>query len=415
MAIHCLDLNDFKGINDTLGHAVGDELLRQVAARLAKTLRASDTVARLGGDEFAIIQAPVQTADEAGLLAARVIEALGAPYRIDDHNVFSSASIGIAISHVEGCDPEMLLRFADTALYHAKDKGQASYQFFSPEMQERLHYRRGLEHDLRTAIDTGQFSLNFQPQYCLHSGYLLGAEALLRWNHPQLGWIPPGEFIPIAEDIGQILTIGHYVLHEACREARRWIDQGVVDLRVAVNLSPAQFAYQNLLETVRWVLADTELPSHHLELEITESTLMRDRETTVATLQGLSDLGVSLALDDFGTGYSSLSYLRRFRIDKIKIDRSFIADVPVDADGVTLVRTILSLGHSLGLRVTAEGIESKAQYEFLVKQGCDEAQGFFLSKPIRGEAFLELAEADMGQMRSALMSRDGYGAGVSGT
>lgn len=399
MAIHCLDLNDFKGVNDTLGHAVGDELLSQVAQRLTAPLRSSDTVARLGGDEFAIIQAPVQVEEEASLLAERVIEILGAAYRIDDHDIFTSTSIGIALSPTNGRNPEKLLRFADTALYQAKDQGRGSYRFFSPEMQERLHHRKRLEHDLRDAVDAGQFSLHFQPQYCLRSERLLGAETLLRWNHPELGWIPPDEFIPIAEEIGQILAIGRYVLREACREARRWIDVGATDFRVAVNLSPAQFAYQNLLETVRWALADANLPSHYLELEITETILMRDRETTINTLLGLSNLGISLALDDFGTGYSSLSYPRRFRIDKIKIDRSFIADVPTNADGVTLVQTILKLGHSLGLRVTAEGIESKTQYDFLVQQGCVEAQGFLLSKPLPGRAFFELVKANAGKVR----------------
>lgn len=394
LAIHCLDLNDFKGVNDTLGHAVGDEMLRQVASRLAGKLRASDTVARLGGDEFAIIQAPIRTAEEARVLADKLIEMLGRPYRINEHNVFTSASIGIAVSSSNEHDPDKLLRFADTALYQAKDQGRGHCQFFSSEMERRLSYRKGIEHDLRDALDAGQFSLHFQPQYCLRSGQLLGAEALLRWNHPKLGWVPPDEFIPIAEDIGQVLVIGRYALREACREARRWIEFGVPDLRVAVNLSPAQFAYQDLQETVRSALADMSLPGHCLELEITETMLMRDREVTINTLQDLSNLGVSLALDDFGTGYSSLSYLRRFRIDKIKIDRSFIADVPSNADAVTLVRTILTLGHSLGLKVVAEGIETEAQYDFLVQQSCDEAQGFLMSKPIPSDAFFDLVRAE---------------------
>ena len=394
LAIHCLDLNDFKGVNDTLGHAVGDDLLRQVAHRLTEKLRTSDTVARLGGDEFAIIQAPIQANEEACILAERLIEAIGTSYQVGGHDVFTSTSVGIAISPNNGRSPEELLRLADAALYQAKAQGRGCYQFFSPEMQEQLKYRKALESDLREALEADQFSLNFQPQISLQSGRLLGAEALLRWDHPERGRVPPDEFIPIAEDIGQILAIGRYVLLAACQQARRWIDLGADGIRVAVNLSPAQFAYQDLLETVCWALSEANLPGHHLELEITETMLMRDREATIKTLQDLSSLGISLALDDFGTGYSSLSYLRRFRIDKIKIDRSFIADVPTNADGVTLVQSILTLGHSLGLRVAAEGVESEAQYDFLVEQGCDEAQGYLLSKPMPANAFFELVRKD---------------------
>ena len=394
LAIHCLDLNDFKGVNDTLGHAVGDDLLCQVAGRLAAAMRASDTVARLGGDEFAVIQAPIQAAEEASNLAKRLIAIVGAAYRVDDHEVFTSTSVGIVISPDNGHSPEELLRLADTALYQAKEQGRGHYQFFSSAMQENLRLRKELERDLREAVGGDQFSLDFQPQTCLRSGRLLGAEALLRWNHPERGRVPPDMFIPIAEDIGQILAIGRHVLLAACREASRWIDLGAETMRVAVNLSPAQFAYQDLLETVCWALAEANLPGHHLELEITETMLMRDREATIKTLQDLSNLGISLALDDFGTGYSSLSYLRRFRIDKIKIDRSFVADVPSDPDGVTLVQSIVTLGHSLGLRVAAEGVESEAQYDFLVQQGCDEAQGYLLSKPMAAHEFCELVRQD---------------------
>ena len=282
----------------------------------------------------------------------------------------------------------------DTALYQAKDIGRGMHQFFSVEMERRLSYRKRLEGDLRNALGSGQFSLHFQPQYCMKSGTLLGAEALVRWCHPELGWIPPDEFVSIAEEIGYVLEIGHFVLHTACREARKWLDLGRSDLRVAVNLSPAQFVYHNLLDTVGAVLDETNLPARNLELEITETMLMRDHEATIETLCDLSRLGVSLALDDFGTGYSSLSYLRKFEIDKIKIDRSFITDVPKAADDITVVRAILTLGHSLGLSVVAEGIESQEQYDFLLEEGCDEAQGFLMSKPISGEAFLALLNAE---------------------
>ncbi|MGI9507875.1 MAG: sensor domain-containing protein [Geminicoccaceae bacterium] len=409
LAIHCLDLNDFKGVNDTLGHAAGDELLCQVADRLTKTLRTSDTVARLGGDEFAIIQAPIQTADEASILAERLIAAVGAPYRLGDHDVFTSTSVGIAVSPINGERPEELLRLADVALYQAKDRGRGFYQFFSSEMQERLQSRKKLEHDLRDALETDQFSLYFQPQICLRSGKLLGAEALLRWNHPERGLVPPDEFIPIAEDLGQILDIGRYVLLAACKEARSWLDLGAEGIKVAVNLSAGQFAYQDLLETVCWALSEANLPGQHLELEITETMLMRDREATIKTLQNLSNLGISLALDDFGTGYSSLSYLRRFQIDKIKIDRSFIADVPTNADGITLVLSILTLGHSLGLRVAAEGVETAAQHDFLIQRGCDEAQGFFLSKPLPSTEFYELVRTNALRLWPLALSRQASG------
>ena len=394
LAVHCLDLNDFKGVNDTLGHAVGDELLRQVAQRLRDMLRASDTVARLGGDEFAIVQAPIRSVEEAKQLATRLIDTLGTPYHINDHNILASASVGITVSPENGRRSEQLLRFADTALYQAKAFGRGSYRFFSSEMEQRLRHRKRLERDLQDALDGNQLSVHFQPQYSLRSGRLLGAEALVRWQHPELGWIPPEDFVPIAEEIGEILAVGRYVLRKACREARKWIDIGNPNLKVAVNLSPAQFAYQNLLDTVHAALRDADLPARSLELEITETMLMRDRDATIATLRDLSDLGISLALDDFGTGYSSLSYLRRFQIDKIKIDRSFIADVPCSRHGMTLVQTILSLGHSLGLKVTAEGIENQAQYDLLAKLGCDEAQGYFMSRPISSEAFFALVEAD---------------------
>lgn len=394
LAVHCLDLNDFKGVNDTLGHAIGDELLLQVANRLASMLRSSDTVARLGGDEFAIVQTPIQSVSEAERLAERLIETLGAPYQINDHNVFTSASVGIAVTPDHGSQSTKLLQFADTALYQAKNVGRGTYRFFSSQMEKRLSYRKGLEADLCKALDRNQLSLHFQPQYCMRSGHLLGAEALLRWHHPELGWVPPDVFVPIAEEVGQILTIGRHVLRTACREASKWSTFDRPELKVAVNLSAAQFAYQDLLDMVQEALDEAALPALNLELEITETILMRDQEATIETLHDLSRLGVTLALDDFGTGYSSLNYLRRFQIDKIKIDKSFIADIPASTDGVTLVKTILSLGHSLGLKVTAEGIESQAQYQFLVEQGCDEAQGFLMAKPMPGDAFLSLVRAE---------------------
>lgn len=393
LAVHCLDLNDFKGVNDTLGHAVGDDLLCQVANRLTKLLRSSDTVARLGGDEFAIIQAPIKSPDEAVKFAELVIATLSVPYSVDGQDVLTSTSIGISLCPDNGTEAGQLLRFADTALYQAKTHGRGGLCFFSPEMQKRLQYRKKMELDLRGALDAKQFEIHYQPQYCLQSGIMVGGEALLRWTHPTRGVVPPDQFIPIAEDTGQILLLGRYVLLEACTEARRWLDAGAENLRVAVNLSPAQFMYQDLIDTVDWALDQANLPAECLELEITESMLMHDRVSTATTLRKMRDLGISLALDDFGTGYSSLSYLKRFPLDKIKIDRSFVTDLPNDPDAAALVETILNLSRSMGLRVVAEGVETEPQRRFLVDHCCHEAQGYLFSKPLPVTKFRKLLAA----------------------
>ncbi|MCX7630833.1 MAG: EAL domain-containing protein, partial [Geminicoccaceae bacterium] len=385
LALHCIDLNDFKGINDTLGHAAGDALLREAARRLQSLVRSGDLVARLGGDEFAILQHDAATPAAAAELASRVIAALARPFKIDRQEVFSSASIGIALATGGDLEPGDLLRRADIALFAAKAAGRGSFRFFSPELNARLSERKRIEARLRIALESRSFELAFQPQVALRTGALVGVEALLRWRDPELGLVPPDKFIPVAEDSSQILALGELVLSEACARAARWRRAGLPLGRIAVNLSPAQFAYQDLVDTVARVLRETGLPASALELEITESTLMRDRHGAITTLEALHALGVSVALDDFGTGYSSLSYLKRFPLDKIKIDRSFVSDLPDDPDDVAIARTIITLGKTLGLTVLAEGVETPAQRDFLLREGCDEAQGYLFARPLTAE------------------------------
>ncbi len=389
-AVHCLDLNDFKGVNDSLGHAVGDELLKQVAERLRGVVRAVDTVARLGGDEFAVIQTELKGPQTAANLAQRIIEALGKPYLIGNHELFASASIGIAIGEGENADPTEILRYADLALYAAKAEGRGRFRFFSPEMNAALRRRRLTETRLRQALEENRLTIVYQPQVELATGHMIGVEALLRWWDEELGEVPPDQFITVAEECGLILELGRWVLEHACRQAKAWQQRGFALDRVAINLSPAQFAFQDLVEEVAEILDETGLPPRMLEVEITESTLMRDQRGAVDTLQALHELGISVALDDFGTGYSSLSYLKRFPLDKVKIDRSFVQDLPHDQDSAAITRTIISLGKTLRLKVLAEGVETSEQCEFLLREGCDEAQGYLFSRALDAAQLEEL-------------------------
>lgn len=396
-AVHCLDLNDFKGVNDSLGHAVGDELLKQVAERLRGVVRGVDTVARLGGDEFAVIQTELKGPQTAANLAQRVIAALARPYQIGNHELFASASIGIAIGDGESEEPTEILRYADLALYAAKAEGRGRFRFFSPEMNAALRRRRLLESRLRQALDEDRLTVVYQPQVELASGHMVGVEALLRWRDEELGEVPPDQFITVAEECGLILRLGRWVLEHACRQARDWQRRGLALDRVAVNLSPAQFAFQDLLEEVAEILEETGLAADRLELEITESTLMRDQRGAVGTLQALHELGISVALDDFGTGYSSLSYLKRFPLDKVKIDRSFVQDLPHDPDGAAITRTIISLGKTLRLKVLAEGVETPEQCAFLLREGCDEAQGHLFSRAVPAAEIEDLLRDGVGR------------------
>ena len=377
-AVLCIDLDHFKAVNDTLGHPVGDALLQAVADRIRSCVRPSDTVARLGGDEFAIVQVSVDQPMGSTALATRLIEKLSAPFDVRGHQVVISASIGIAIMPDDGDDPDSLLKNADMALYRAKEDGRGIHRYFEPDMDARMQARRTLELDLRKALALGEFELFYQPLVRLETNQVSGLEALLRWRHPQRGLVPPGEFIPLAEDIGLIGPIGAWVLKEACREATSWPSE----LKVAVNLSPVQFKNGTVVLDVVAALGASGLPAHRLELEITETVLLQDTEATIATLNTLRDLGVSISMDDFGTGYSSLSYLRKFRFDKIKIDRSFIRDLSEEPDSIAIIRAVAGLGSSLGIATTAEGVETEAQLHRVREEGCTEVQGYLFSKPI---------------------------------
>jgi diguanylate cyclase (GGDEF)-like protein len=377
VAVLCLDLDRFKNVNDTLGHPMGDALLRGVSDRLQACVRPSDTVARLGGDEFAIIQVGAQQPSDATMLARRLIEAIGGLFDIDGHQVVIGTSIGIAVAPVDGDDPDQLLRNADMALYRAKSDGRGTYHFFHPQMDALMQARRVLELDLRKALAAGEFELYYQPLIDLASNEVDGFEALVRWNHPERGLVPPLDFIPLAEEIGLIIPIGDWVLRQACLEAMSWAPT----LSIAVNLSPAQFKSRSLALSVVAALAASGLPARRLELEITETVLLQDSAATLEVLHQLRELGVRISMDDFGTGYSSLSYLRSFPFDKIKIDRSFVAELGQSNDCVAIVRAVTGLGSSLGMATTAEGVETEEQLDMLRAEGCTQVQGYLFSPP----------------------------------
>jgi diguanylate cyclase (GGDEF)-like protein len=376
-AVLCLDLDRFKSVNDTLGHPFGDKLLRQVGERLRSCLRECDTIARLGGDEFAILQLGVNQPTETTALAARLIEIVSTPFDLDGHQVVIGLSIGIAIAPTDAADPDQILKNADMALYRAKGDGRGTYRFFEPEMDALMQARRALELDLRKALINGEFVLHYQPLVNLERGKICGFEALLRWNHPERGLISPLEFVPLAEETGLIVPIGEWVLRQACEEAVKWPG----DVSIAVNLSPIQFKMPNLSQIVMSALAHSGLAARRLELEITESVLLLNSESTLATLHQLRRLGVRISMDDFGTGYSSLSYLRSFPFDKIKIDGSFVRDLSSNADSMAIIRAVAGLGSSLGMTTTGEGVETQEELDYLRTEGCTEAQGFYFSQP----------------------------------
>lgn len=376
-AVLYLDLDNFKNINDTLGHPIGDDLLKAVADRLRRCVREVDTVARLGGDEFAIVQTAVRRPLDVAELAARIRETVAVPYELAGYQVIVDTSIGIAMSPSDGTDPDQLIKKADLALYSAKTGGRATYRFFAPEMDARMMARRNLELDLRKALVLGQFELHYQPLVNLERDEICGCEALVRWRHPQRGLVSPAEFVPVAEETGLITRLGEWVIRTACAEAATWPD----DLKVAVNVSPVQFKNQNVAQIVMSALAAAGLPARRLEIEITEAILMQHTETTLATLHQLRELGVRIAMDDFGTGYSSLSYLRSFPFDKIKIDQSFIRDLSHEGESAAIVRAVTGLAASLHMTTTAEGIETEHQREIAKASGCTELQGYLISRP----------------------------------
>jgi len=378
VAVFCLDLDRFKAVNDMLGHGVGDELLKQVAARLRKSVRETDTVARLGGDEFAIIQSFVEQPTGATSLAARIIDAIAAPYAIGDHQIDIGTSIGIAIAPGDGTTADDLLKNSDLALYRAKSDGRGVYRFFEPEMDAKMRKRRELELELRAALPNNELEVFYQPLVNLAVGRVIGFEALLRWRNPARGLVPPAEFIPLAEEIGLIAAIGAWVLKQACAEAMTWPDQ----IKVAVNLSPLQFKSERLVLDVASALGSSGLPPQRLELEITETVMLHDTETTLAMLRQIKALGVAISMDDFGTGYSSLSYLRKFPFDKIKIDQSFVREISEEDESMAVVRAVVGLGSSLGMVTSAEGVETPEQLRTLRAEGCTLAQGFLFSPAV---------------------------------
>ncbi|WP_240543962.1 putative bifunctional diguanylate cyclase/phosphodiesterase [Bradyrhizobium canariense] len=375
MAVLCFDLDNFKTVNDRLGHAAGDRLLRWVAARLKENVGGHDTVARLGGDEFAVLQRGPQP-QSAERLARRLVEIIGHPPPLENQSIHVGVSVGIAIAPDHGLDADELMKCADLALYQAKAKGRGAYRLFEPEMEEEARGRHALERDLRGALEAHEFHLAFQPQVRLDSTELTGFEALLRWKHPSRGLVSPAEFIPIVEENGLIVPIGEWVLRMACATAATW-----PDLTIAVNLSPVQFRSRGLVTMVTSALAEAGLPPHRLELEVTETALLDDSEATIEILHQLRALGVRVSLDDFGVGYSSLSYLRKFPFDRIKIDRSFVGTLGESPESVAIVRTIASLGSVLGVETTAEGVETIEQLDFVRECGCTAVQGYYFGKP----------------------------------
>jgi diguanylate cyclase (GGDEF)-like protein len=387
-----MDLDQFKHINDSLGHAVGDQLLQSVAQRLAGCVRQSDTVSRQGGDEFVVLLPQVEHAEDAALSAQKLLVALAPPHRIDRFDLHISISIGISLYPDDGQDAETLIKSADTAMYHAKENGRNNYQFFAPSMNARAVQRQSIEASLRRALERQEFVLHYQPKINLHSGAIVGVEALIRWQHPERGLLPPAQFVPIAEDSGLIVPIGRWVLSEACRQTQAWLQAGLPAITVAVNTSAVEFRAPDFLENIRSTLATSGLAPRSLELELTESVLMRDAEATNAMLHALSELGIKLAVDDFGTGYSSLSYLRQFPIDTLKIDQSFVNQITHNPDDATLVSAVISMGKSLKQRVIAEGVETPEQVAFLRDQQCDEGQGYYFGRPVAAEALAALLQ-----------------------
>jgi len=378
VAIHHLDLDQFKAVNDTLGHPAGDKLLKIVADRLCGLVRETDTIARMGGDEFVIVQAPIADPADATSLAQRIIELMSEPYDIDGHQAVIGASIGIAVGPGDGLDADKLLHHADLALYRAKGDGRGTFRFFEPAMDLQMQTRLIMEQDLRKALPAGEFELYYQPVVNLASNEISGFEALIRWNHPERGLVSPATFIPLAEEIGFIVPIGEWVIRQACARAAQWPG----DLNVAVNISAVQFRNPGLMQVIVGALAASGLHPTRLEIEITETVLLHNREATLAVLHQLRALGIRIAMDDFGTGYSSLTYLQCFPFDKIKIDRSFVKDITESTGSLNIERAIAALANGLGMTATAEGVETREQLDKVTSEGCTEMQGFLFSQPL---------------------------------
>jgi diguanylate cyclase (GGDEF)-like protein/PAS domain S-box-containing protein len=387
LALLFLDLDGFKHINDSLGHSMGDKLLKSIAGRLRECVRGADIVSRQGGDEFVVLLSDANQSEDAAIIADRILQAISNVHNIDDRDLYVTASVGISIFPDDGYCAETLLKNADTAMYQAKDTGRHTYRFFRSTMNEKAVERLSITTDLRQALEQQEFELHYQPKIDLITGQTSGAEALIRWNHPTRGWIPPVHFIPIAEDSRLILPIGEWVLREACRQAQRWTAEGFEFGTMAVNVSAIQFREPDFAERLFAILGEVGMDPKRLELELTESVLMTGVGTETATLQSLRAKGVLVSLDDFGTGFSSLSYLERFPVDCLKIDQSFVRQISMAGTKSTLVTAIINMAHTLGLRVVAEGVETKEELQFIKNQGCDEGQGYYFSKPLTSSDF----------------------------
>ena len=390
LALLFLDLDGFKHVNDSLGHPIGDKLLQSVAKRLVDSVRGSDTVSRQGGDEFVVLLSEVMHAEDAALSARRMLAAVAEPHSIDQHELHITTSIGVSVYPHDGLDAETLIKNADTAMYQAKENGRQSFQFFEASMNVRAVERQSVEESLRRALERHEFVLHYQPTVNLSTGAITGAEALIRWMHPVRGMIAPAQFIPVAEECGLIVPIGNWVLREACRQGRAWVDAGLPPVTMAVNISAIEFHNENFLKGVFAILEETGMDPQSIELELTESVLMKRADTASTILQTLREKGMQVAVDDFGTGYSSLSYLRRFPIDTLKIDQSFVHELSTAPGETAIMSAVIILGRSLKLRVVAEGVETRDELAFLQTQQCDEAQGFYFSRPVPPPQFAEL-------------------------
>jgi diguanylate cyclase (GGDEF)-like protein len=397
-AVLFLDLDRFKIINDTLGHSVGDELLRLVATRLKKSLRETDTVARIGGDEFITLLSNVKDCSDVSALAGKILKSLIVPFTLREHELFITTSMGICIYPDNSLDTEDIVKKADIAMYHAKSMGRNNLQFYNDNMDQNASRRFVLSNSLRRGLEQNEFRVYYQPKVDVATGRIVAMEALARWEHPELGLLSPVEFIQLAEENGLIMQLGEWVLRESCIQNVKWQSEGILDLRVAVNLSGYQLQHTALLATISKVLKETGMSADHLELEITESVIMQNADFAVSVLNAISELGIHISIDDFGTGYSSLAHLKRFSVNTLKIDKSFVREVDFSSTDAAIATAIIAMGNSLNLNVIAEGVETQSQYDFLKFNNCDQVQGFLFCRPLPPDELIELLRKNHREM-----------------